>query len=320
MSMRIKDFLEEVKSHLKLDPLTERQIIKELSTYFQDKIEELRGKGLSENDAIKAAIESFGRARNIAKLTYQAHSAGSITDALLAALPHFIVAGLFASHLWSNLGVLIGVLVVFVIVTLFGWWIGRPRWIYTWIGYSLSPTVIGTYLMLPVFRSTLSELLHQDMIAQKMWITLGVLLFFIFTAWVFIYTIIRVIKRDWILVTLMLVHLPVIAGWLLTLEQKGGLLNADLTTLQFANIPMSITLLVLGVTSASFIKLRSRAAKIGALMIIGPTALSLFVYASVGYPGMLKLLIVSVLMLIFLLTPALLDAGLTHFFRKRKAW
>lgn len=320
MSIRIKDFLEELKSYLKLDPLTEKQIIKELSTYFQDKMEEFKGKGLSENEAIRAAIESFGRARNIAKLAYQAHSSGSFTDALLAALPHFLAAGLFASHLWQNFGVLMGMLIVFVMVTLFGWWIGRPRWIYTWIGYSLSPSVIGTYLMIPIFNSTISELAHQDVSMQKIWIALGIFLFFVFTVWIFIYTIIRVIRRDWILVTLMLVHLPIIGGWLLTLEQKGGLLNADLAVLHFANVPMAITLLVLGLASASFIRLRSRPMKVGALMIIGPIALSLFVYAVIGYPGMLRLLGVSLLMLIFLLAPALLDMWLTRFFRNRKAW
>lgn len=78
ISPEVRNYLDQVRYHLRLDPLTERQVISELYTHFEEKIAELRAKGVSEKDAAKSAIESFGRARVVARLMYEAYSKGSL--------------------------------------------------------------------------------------------------------------------------------------------------------------------------------------------------------------------------------------------------
>ena len=56
----IDTYLNQIKSNLHLDPTTERKVLGELETYFQDKIEDLQIEGLTEADAAREAIDSFG--------------------------------------------------------------------------------------------------------------------------------------------------------------------------------------------------------------------------------------------------------------------
>ena len=42
MLSEVRSYLDDVRSHLHLDPATERQVIGELYTYFQEKVDELQ--------------------------------------------------------------------------------------------------------------------------------------------------------------------------------------------------------------------------------------------------------------------------------------
>ena len=88
MQLEAKNYLDEVRLHLRLDPAIERRIIRELYTDFQDRVTEVQTSGLSEKDASKAAIGALGRPRVIAQRMYEAHSKGSWTEVALASLPH----------------------------------------------------------------------------------------------------------------------------------------------------------------------------------------------------------------------------------------
>ncbi len=77
MLPEVRNYLDDVRSHLRLDPVTERQVISELYAYFQERIPELQGKGIPERDATREVIKSFGRARVVARLMYEAYSGGS---------------------------------------------------------------------------------------------------------------------------------------------------------------------------------------------------------------------------------------------------
>jgi len=120
MLPEVRNYLDNVRSHLYLDSITEKRVIGELYTYFQEKIEELQQKGISERDATKAAIESFGRARVVARLMYEAYSKGGWAEAVMTSVPHLIIAGLFASHLWRHPVLSPIVFISIVCVTLFG--------------------------------------------------------------------------------------------------------------------------------------------------------------------------------------------------------
>ncbi len=142
----------------------------------------------------------------------------------------------------------------------------------------------------------------------------------VFSVWVIVRTTIRVVKRDWILASLMLVSLPVVGTWLFNLEQVGGLFEGTGAALHQWDVPMALALAVLGVTSATFVRLRQRVLKIGALTTVGTLALAIVSYNLWGDIGFLGLLGASLLSLLFLLSPALLETRIGHGELKREAW
>jgi hypothetical protein len=320
MLPEIRVYLGEVRSHLHLDPATEMQVMRELYSYFQEKVGELQEAGLSDKDATKVAIECCGRAKVIARQTYEAHSKGGWTEVALAFLPHLIIASLFLSHLWSHLIVAPIVFVSIVCVTLYGWWHGKPSWLYPWVGYSLLPLLIGGYIYGPTLGQAFSFLLWGRGTFPSIWPLLLICALCVFSIWVITRTTIRVVRRDWILASLMLVPLPVVGGWLLNLERAGGLFQGSMEAAHLSDMPMALALITLGVTSAAFICLRQRVLKVGAMVSIGSIALAMVGHNLWGDQGFLGFLATSLLFLLFLLSPALLEAKIGHGEQEGEAW
>ncbi len=320
MLPEIRSYLEDVKSHLYLDPATERWIIRDLYSYFQEKIGELQETGLSEEDSAKVAIESCGRPRVIARRMYEAHSKGSWTEAAIASLPHLIIAGLFFAHLWHHYLLAPIAFASIVCVTLYGWWHGKPSWLYPWVGYSLAPLLIAGYVSRTTVVQTASFILWGNEPYPNILVLLLICALFVFSIWVIVRTTIRVARRDWVLASLMLVPLPVVGGWLLSLEQAGGLFQGSMTALHLSDIPMALALIALAVTSAVFIRLRQRVLKFGALLTIGSIAMAMVAHNLWGSQGFLGLLLTSFLLLLFLLSPALLEAKIGHGEQRGELW
>ena len=303
-----------------MDPATEMQVMRELYGYFQEKMDELKEGGLSEKEATKVAIQCCGRTRVIARRMYEAYSKGTGTEAALAFLPHFIIAGLFIAHLWLNPLIAPLSFIFIVAVTLYGWWHGKPSWLYPWIGYSMAFLLIVGY----VFRHTLvqaaSFLFWQSGTFPNILVLLPITVLCLFSIWIIVRTTIRVARRDWILASLMLVPLPIVGGWLLNLEQAGGLLKGSVETLHFADLSMALALFILGVMSSAFILLRQRVLKLGALLSIGSIALAMIAHNLWGNQGFLGFLTTSLLLLLLLLSPALLKARMRHGDQSGEAW
>jgi len=320
MLLEIRNYLDEVRSHLHLDPVTERQVIGELYTHFQEKVAELRQKGVSEKEAARAAIESFGRARVVARLMYEACSKGNWSDAMMASLPHLLLASLFASHLWRDLLMAPIIFIAIVCVTLFGWWHGKPNWLYSWIGYSLVPLLIGGYASWPTLHQAASFLFTREGSLPSGWSLLLVFALFAFSLWVIIMTTNRVIRRDWILASMMLVPLPILGSWLFNIEQFGGLFQGNAAALHQWDTTMALAFVVLAVTSATFILLRRRVLKVGAVIIVGSIALAMVGHNLWGGLGFFGLLGLFLLMLIFLFTPAFVESKIGHGEQRGDAW
>lgn len=312
MLPEIKSYLDQVRHHLHLDPLTERQVVGELCTHFEEEVGELRQRFPSERQAALAAIDSFGRARVVARLLYEAYSKGSWTDAALAALPHLSMALLFASHLWRHPFFASAIFIGIVATTLFGWWHSKPNWLYSWIGYSLIPLLIGAYAASPVFKQALLDLMRGERIEPSIWLIILILASAGLFIWILVSTSIRVIKRDWILASLMLVPLPIFGSWLFNIDQLGGLFQSGSLPLHQWDSTMALAFAVLGATSAAFIRLRQRTLKIGAVIIVGTIALAMVANNLSGGLGFFGLLALFVLMPAFLLTPALVEARIGH--------
>jgi hypothetical protein len=319
MLSEIRGYLDEVRSHLHLDPATEVQVVRELYSHFQERVGELQGAGLSEKDATKVAIECCGRARVIARRMYEAYSKGSWAEAAMAFLPHLIIASLFLSHLWRHPIVAPIAFIAIVCVTLYAWWHGKPSWLYPWVGYSLLPLLIGGYASRPILGQAASFLLWGDGTFPSIWALLLISALCVFSIWVIVRTTVRVVRRDWILASLMLVPLPIVGGWLLNVE-RAGLFQGSVEAIYLSDMLMALALITLGVTSAAFIRLRQRVLKVGALVSLGSIALAMVGHNLWGNLGFFGLLAMSSFLLVFLLSPALLEAKIGHGEKKGEAW
>lgn len=320
MLPEIRNYLDEVRSYLHLDQATQMWVISDLCSYFEEKTEELQGAGLSEKEAARVAIECCGRPRVIARRMYEAHSKGSWNEAAWAFLPHLVIAFLFLSHLWHHPVVApIGFGSV-VMVALYGWWHSKPSWMYPWVGYSLLPLLIAGWVFRPAILQTASFLLWGQGSLPSIWALLLICALIAFSGWIIVQTTIKVARRDWILASLMLVPLPVVGGWLLNLERAGGLLVGSAEALHLWDMPMALALLTLGLTSAIFIRVRQRVLKVGALVSIGTIALAMVAHNLWGDQVLLGMLTTSLVLLLFLLSPALLEATMGHGEPEGEAW
>lgn len=310
MSPEILAYLEEVRLHLRLDPGTERRVIREFCSHLEERVSELRADGLGERQASRVAIESFGRPRAIAREMYEAHSKGTWGEAALAALPHLLLAAVFVTQLWSEPLLAAIALLSVPCVTLYGWWHGKPGWMYPWIGYSLLPLFIGGYASAPVLWQGFSFLTGGAGVFPDAWLLLIVVVFLGSSVWVVGSTAVRVVRRDWILASLMLVPLPVVGGWLVNTTLGRGALSAE--AFQNSAVPLAVALFSLGVTSAVFIRLRQRVLKVGALIIVGFIATAAVGHDLWGEAVFAGLLISALVLLAVLLSPALVEARVGH--------
>ncbi|MFC1914084.1 hypothetical protein ACFLXF_02285 [Chloroflexota bacterium] len=142
------------------------------------------------------------------------------------------------------------------------------------------------------------------------WALLSVCALVALSFWVIIRATVRVVKRDWILASLMLVTLPILGSWLFNLEQVGGLVQSSGFALHQWDAAMAYVLIVLAGASATFIRLRQRVLKTGALVTLGVIAFTKTGEILWGDIGFLGFLITAVLFLLFLLSPAILEASI----------
>ncbi len=312
MLTEVISYLHQIKSHLRLDPTTEKQIIGELYTHFQEKVAERQRFGINEKEASHEAIQSFGQAKTIARLLYEAHSKGSWMDAIMTGLPHLMVAILFASHLWYHYIVAPLVFMLIVSVTLFGWWRGKPGWLYSWIGYSLFPLLLVGYISRSIPGQAISFLFRGEGMLPSLWLLLLVIGSYILYTWIIVRTTIRVVKRDWIFGSLMLIPLPILGCWLYNVEQSGSIFITNGMVLHQWDGIMAFALLVLGITSLVFIRLRQRIIKFIALAIFSSITFTIVAHNLWGDIGFFSVIILAVLMLLYLLIPALVESRVGH--------
>jgi hypothetical protein len=243
------DYLNRLKYFLRVDPITGNSIVREYSTHLEDKRRELQELGLSEDEADKTAITLLGPPNVLAKQISEVYAQGSWQQAIFAALPHLLVALLFALSWWQHSIWLSGAVLLIAGVVIYGWSHGKPAWLFPWLGYCLTPVIaVGTLLIyLPGSWSWLAATVYVPL------------------ASIFILSVAKqTIKIDWLFTSLMLLPAPIIIGWRLALGiedtvQWQSRLNeaAQLIALSFAT---------LAVTVAIFIRVKQRWIKAGALV------------------------------------------------------
>lgn len=281
MPADVPSYLEEVRSHLHLDPGTATRVISELDSHFQDKVADLRGQGMDDARAVREAISSFGAPRDVARLMYEAYSRGTWTEAFISLQPHVLVASLFATHLWRQPPVLALTFVVIAAIALLGWRAACPVWTYSWAGYAFSPLLVLSYLCRGVPAEAIRSLSRGGNTGEAItWIVLTAALYGV-TVFVLVGAVVRVSRRDWILVSVMLLPLAVLGIWALAVERDGGtfvgMLGRLPATHELWDRSMAWLCTGLGLTAAGFVRLRARLLKGVAVVLIGMVAGALLV-------------------------------------------
>ncbi len=297
MTTVLSHYLDSVREQLRLDFPSEREVIHELQTHIEDELQELREAGLSEEEAANTCVNLLGSAKLVARQIYEAHSQGTWRQALLASMPHLLFALLFALNWWQGIGWLLVVLGLVLGMTVYGWWHGRPARLFPWLGYSLVPVATAGLLLLYL---------------PKGWSWLAIVLYIPLALWLLYSITIRTIKRDWLYSTLMLLPVPIIVGWFLAAAQEGGFPGLNLERIRNFAPWIGLSFLALGITAATFVRLRQRWLKVAVLLISG---LLILIMTACYAEGRLSLPALSVLILLMLglfLTPALLERRIRH--------
>jgi hypothetical protein len=297
MTQEFTNYLESIKYTSKLSPSDEREVISELETHIEDKLQELTDSGLSEEEAIETCLVQLGSPTTVARQIYEAYSQGSWKHVLLASIPHLLFGALFALNWWHHIGWLIIALSLVLGITIYGWWHGKPNWVFSWLGYSLLPVLAVGILLLYL---------------PKGWSLLAIPVYLPLASWWLIHIIIQTTKKDWLLSSLMLLPIPIIIGWFLAISPTGRFTEYSIQQIYALAPWIGLSFITLALTIATFLRLRQRYLKIGLLVASGILTLTLVVYYTNGRLNTLNFVGLMLVMWGVFLIPALLERRLRH--------
>ncbi len=260
MVAALSEYLDSVRDNLRLDLISEREVISELQTHIEDELEEMREAGLSEEEATSTCLRLLGSAKLVARQIYEAHSQGTWRQALLASMPHLVFAFLFALNWWQGIAWLVITLGLILTTVIYGWCHGKPVWLFPWLGYSLVPVAVAGLFLLYLPRS---------------WSWLAILVYIPLALWLVYSVTIQTIKRDWLFSALMLLPLPVVIGWFLAVGNEGKFVEFSLEHIHHFAPWIGVSFLALALAVAMFVRLRQRWLKIAVLFISGLLTLSM---------------------------------------------
>jgi len=292
MATILSRYLDSIRDNLRLDPSSEREVTNELETHIEDRLQELRQAGLSEEEAASTCVKLLGSAKLVARQIYETHSQGTWRQALLASTPHLLFGLLFALNWWQGVGWLLVMLTLVLGMAIYGWWHGKPIWLFPWLGYSLLPVVIAGLLLLYL---------------PKGWSWLAILLYIPLALWLLYSVSVQTIKRDWLYSSLMLLPVPTIIGWLLAVEPEGKFPEYSVGRVNDFAPWIGLSFLALAVAVAVFMRLRQRWLKVAVLFTSGLLTLIMVAYYAEGRLSLTTFLVLIILMLGLFVTPALLE-------------
>jgi len=288
----LSHYLNDVRDNLRLDLSVEREIINELETHIEDRLQEMRQAGLSEEEAANTCVKLLGSAKLVARQIYEAHGQGSWRQALLASMPHLLFALMFALNWWQGIGWLSIMLVLVLGMAIYGWWHGKPTWLFPWLGYSLLPVAVAGLLLLYL---------------PKGWAWLAIVLYIPLALWLIYSIIVQTIKRDWLYSSLMLFPIPIIIGWFLAVESEGRFPEFSVQRLHDFAPWIGLSFLALAAAVATFVRLRQRWLKIAILVISGLLTLAMVAYYTDGRLSLTAFSVLILAMLGLFLSPALIE-------------
>jgi len=313
----LRDYLKDIKADLKLDASSEKEILRELHAHFEDRVEELKEAGLSDEEAAKIAGQNFGSAKAVAGELNQVHSSSTWAQAIVAALPHLLFALLFALHQWHNVTWLSAILVSIIVAVIYGWQHHKPAWFFSWLGYALLTLVVGGFILLILLGQAL-PFLSTSSLVTSWWVWLAALVYFPLLLWLLITVAVQIVRRDWLLGSLAALPLPAIAGWFLAAHQEEKLLEGNKQPLSNLEPWIAVSFFTLASIVIIFTRLRQRPLKAGILLTAGFAILILIAYSTWGNISSFSLVALALLTLVLLLGPAFLGHKVRN--REIESW
>ena len=297
MTTVLSYYLDSIRDNLRLDFSTEKEVIDELETHIEDKLQELKEAGLSEEEAANTCVSLLGSAKAVTRQIYEAHSQGTWRQTLLASMPHLLFGLMFALNWWRGVAWLVVTLGLILSTAVYGWWRNKPTWLFPWLGYALLPVVVAGLLLLYL---------------PKGWSWLAIFLYIPLAAWLVYAITVKTIKRDWLYSSLALFPIPIVIGWFIVVGRKGGFPEFSIELLYDFAPWIGFSFLVLAVTVAVFIRLRQRWLKTTVLVVSGLLTLTMVACFTSGRLGLPAFLTLALGMLGLFLAPALLEGRVRH--------
>jgi len=255
------------------------------------------------------AVAEMGAPNAVARGMYEVHSPGVWRDVLLSTIPHFLLAALFALHLWSHYFLVSLLLIAIAFVTWRNWRAGSPsKWSYSWMGYSLAAPALSWLLSLITLGYGAWTLVTTGQLP------FNVVLFFLligyvpFSMWIMANVIFKMVKRDWLLASLTALPFPFLTSWVLFLNWQGGLWSEHAERMQDSDTARAFIFVAMAVTTAVFLKVGPRLLRIG-LLTVSTSILVVITAASLPVSlNVLAVVLMIVASLAFLLSPAMLES------------
>ena len=313
MPVDVKTYLGSLARRLHLDPRDEREIILELQSHLEDKAAELESEGLDREAAMARATEEMGQPDAVANGMYAVHSTGVWRDVVLAMVPHFLLASLFALHLWSEYFLVAILLIGIAFVTWRNWRGGTPSpWSYSWMGYTLAAPALSWLLSLITLSYGAWTLVTTGQLPFNVVFFFLLIGYVPFSMWIVLNVVSKVARRDWLLVSLTALPFPFLTSWVLFLNWQGGLWSDHAERMQQSDTARAFIFLAFAVTTAVFLKVGPRLLRIGLLtlttsFLVAITAASLPV--NLGFLAVLLMIVASV---VFLLSPAMWESQIAQ--------
>ena len=309
MPFEVTNYLYALARRLHLDPAEKDEIIQELEAHLEDKAAELETQGVDHDTAAARAVQEMGAPSAVARGMYDVHSTGVWRDVLLATIPHFLLAALFALHLWSHYFLVSLLLIAIVFVTWRNWRAGNPsKWSYSWMGYSLAAPALSWLLSLITLGYGAWTLITTGQLPFNVVFFVLLIGYVPFSMWIMANVIFKMMKRDWLLASLTALPFPFLTSWVLFLNWQGGLWSDQADRMQDSDTARVLIFLAMAVTTAVFLKLGPRLLRIGLLTL---TTSILVIITAASLPVSLNALAVVLMIvasLAFLLSPAMLES------------
>ena len=309
MPFEVTNYLHSLARKLHLDPAEKDDIIQELEAHLEDKAAELETQGVDRDTAMARAVAEMGAPNAVARGMYEVHSPGVWRDVLLSTIPHFLLAALFALHLWSHYFLVSLLLIAIAFVTWRNWRAGSPsKWSYSWMGYSLAAPALSWLLSLITLGYGAWTLVTTGQLP------FNVVLFFLligyvpFSMWIMANVIFKMVKRDWLLASLTALPFPFLTSWVLFLNWQGGLWSEHAERMQDSDTARALTFVVMAATTAVFFNVVPTLLRTG-LLTVSTSILVVITAASLPVSlNVLAVVLMIVASLAFLLSPAMLES------------